>query len=324
MNRTERLAEIEQMLFRSAMGLRAVEIADACGVDRRTIYRDLSLLADVGVPIHQKDARFFIDREHYTAPTRLTFDEAMALFLACRVAARLGEPHDPHRAGALGKLALALPTPIARHLETIVGGEGSSAADARYLAVLETMTRAWGERRKVKIWYAGAGEGKAKARDFAPYFVEPDASGVLCAVGFDSLTQRVLAIRLKHIRRAWLTSSLYQVPPQFDARAYLTEGWARLALDATAPETVVLRFTPEAAALLPERPCPAAQTLEIIEERSVRLSLSVIDWNATLPWIRSWGSDAEVLEPETLRRQFAQDAARAHARYLSEAPNLTP
>ena len=36
-NRTERLTAIEQMLFRSEIGLRAVEIAEACGVDRRTI-----------------------------------------------------------------------------------------------------------------------------------------------------------------------------------------------------------------------------------------------------------------------------------------------
>ena len=70
-NRTERLAEIEQMLFRSVDGLRAVEIAEACGVDRRTIYRDLSLLTDIGVPIAQTNGRFFIKYEHYLAKCNL-------------------------------------------------------------------------------------------------------------------------------------------------------------------------------------------------------------------------------------------------------------
>src|SRR5512143_2860272 len=100
-SRTERLAAIERMLFRSAMGLRAVEIAEACGVDRRTIYRDLALLGDVGIPIEQRDGRFFINREHYRATIRLNFDEAVALFSAGRQATHSTEWQNPHMLSAL-------------------------------------------------------------------------------------------------------------------------------------------------------------------------------------------------------------------------------
>ena len=58
-DRAERLSAIERMLFRNSSGLRAVEIAAACGVDRRTIYRDLDALDKLGIPISQQDGRFF-------------------------------------------------------------------------------------------------------------------------------------------------------------------------------------------------------------------------------------------------------------------------
>src|SRR5215471_5518533 len=66
-SRTERLAEIERMLFRSAHGMRVMEIAEACGVDRRTVYRDMDTLSAIGVPIWQDDGRFGIDRDQYLA-----------------------------------------------------------------------------------------------------------------------------------------------------------------------------------------------------------------------------------------------------------------
>src|SRR5947208_7152363 len=95
-SRTERLAEIERMLFRSAHGMRAVEIADACGVDRRTIYRDLDMLSTIGVPIWQDGGRFGIVRDQYLATVRLNFNEAVALFVAARLLSRHSDQQNPH------------------------------------------------------------------------------------------------------------------------------------------------------------------------------------------------------------------------------------
>ena len=104
-NRAERLIALEQLLFRSTAGLRAVEIADACGVDRRTVYRDLALLEEIGVPVFQRDGRFFIDREHYLATLRLSMDETVALL----VAATESTQQTPHLGSAIAKLGQVLP-----------------------------------------------------------------------------------------------------------------------------------------------------------------------------------------------------------------------
>src|SRR6185369_14476829 len=115
-SRTERLAEIERMLFRSARGMRVMEIADACGINRRTVYRDLDMLGAIGVPIWQDDGRFGIIRDQYLATVRLNFNEAMALFIAARLLSRYADQQNPHIVSALTKLGTAFPEPLAFHV----------------------------------------------------------------------------------------------------------------------------------------------------------------------------------------------------------------
>ena len=314
-SRTERLTAIEQLLFHSSIGLRVVDIAEACGVDRRTIYRDLTMLADVGIPIEQKDGRFYINRDHYTATTRLTFDEAMALFMAARIAARFQEQHNPHTLSALQKIGSAFPRSIEAHVGKIVENQSEMTVDLRYLSVLETLSRAWSERRKVRLWCGGGHDPKPKARDFAPYFIEPNEAGVLCAVGFDSLMQRVRVFTLNRVLRARLTTVPYKIPDQFDVGRYLLGGWNNLTQESDAQVEVILLFTPDAAELLREGQGPPYHRLDRLDDDSLKLTLYVNDWQELLPWIRSWGAQVEVLEPAVLRQQCAQEAARLEARY---------
>lgn len=319
MSRAERLARIEQLLFHSSIGLRAVDIADACAVDRRTIYRDLTMLGDVGIPIEQKDGRFFINRDHYTATTRLTFDEAMALFMAMRVATRFGDQHNPHMVSALQKVSAAFPRSLETHVGKIVEYQSEMTVDLRYLTVLETLTRAWSERRKVRLWSGGTPDSKPKARDFAPYFIEPNETGALCAVGFDSLTQRVRVFVLNRILRARLTNTPYKIPEQFDVSRYLLGGWNNLLQEDDTQVEVILLFTPDAAELLREGQWPSYHRLDRLEDGSLKLSLYVNDWRELMPWIRSWGAQVEVLEPAVLRQECAQEAVRLEARYRPAA-----
>ena len=115
LSRAARLRQIENLLFRNAHGMRVVDIAEAFGVNRRTIYRDLDLLSESGVPIWQDDGRFGIIREQYLATIRLRFDEAVArtLLPGCLAATLMSTTE--HRVGA-NKLAVAFPDPLAEHI----------------------------------------------------------------------------------------------------------------------------------------------------------------------------------------------------------------
>jgi predicted DNA-binding transcriptional regulator YafY len=132
-DRAERLSAIERMLFRNSGGLRAVEIAAACGVDRRTIYRDVDALDKLGIPISQQDGRFFINRDYYLATVRLNFNEAVALFIAARVLSRNAEQQTPHIVSALSKLGGALPEPLSSHISFIADSLRGNPVDRNFI-----------------------------------------------------------------------------------------------------------------------------------------------------------------------------------------------
>ncbi len=200
-NRAERLIAVEHLLFQSASGLRAVEIADACGVDRRTVYRDLSLLNEIGVPVFQRDGRFYIDREHYLATVRLNRDETVSLLLAAANAAY----DEPHLSSALAKLSHALADPFLSQAQT-------SAVESLEAQIVETIRRAWGDQRRVKLWYSARESVKVRISEISTYFVCSKPDDPRCVIGFDSLSGRVRAFELNRIQKVEILEHGYQMP----------------------------------------------------------------------------------------------------------------
>lgn len=321
-NRTERLAAIEQMLFRSDMGLRAVEIANACGVDRRTIYRDLSLLSDIGVPVFQRDGRFFINRDYYLANVRLSLNEAVALFLATRVLAHHSDQQNPYIISALRKLSMALPEPASSHV-AFMAESASEPVDPGFVTVLEAMIHAWGERRKVKLWYSSLNSHEATAREFATYFIESSPTGLIYVIGFDYLSQRIRSLLLQRIKRVKLLRVGYELPPHFSPRHHLSSHWGLTHDESETVTEVSLLFLPEATPMIKGRIWHMSQRLESLDDGCCILTVETSDWQEMLPWIRSWGSRVEVLRPLALREALMVEAAQILALYRANSELLT-
>src|SRR5690349_3771272 len=108
-SKAARLQKIEHKLYNTPNGLSAVELADYCGVDRRTIYRDIETMESVGVPVWQYNGKFGIDRQSYQTSVRLNLNETVALYFAARLLAHHSDENNPHVVGALDKIASSLP-----------------------------------------------------------------------------------------------------------------------------------------------------------------------------------------------------------------------
>jgi proteasome accessory factor B len=314
-NRTERLATIERMLSRNASGLRVVEIARACGVDRRTIYRDLALLTQVGLPIYQKEGRYFINHDYYLGTMRLNLNEAIALFLAARALSRQSDQQNPHIVSALAKLSMVLSEPIADHVSFMSDTIRGNAVDRGFVSILETVTRAWSEQQKLKLWYSPGGSTAITVHDFATYFLEPVMNSGLYAIGFDELSRCVRPFKLQWVRRVKLLPESYEVPSEFDPRPHLASAWG--IMDDNTGETVkvVLAFSADVTPLIKERIWHNSQQLQTLADKRCTLSVQVANWREMLPWILSWGGQVEVLEPHDLRDALAEEAARVATLY---------
>lgn len=313
-NRNERLETIERLLFENPIGLRAVEIADACGVDRRTIYRDISTLMDNGLPIYQKGGRFCINREYYLATVRLNLHEVMAMFMAVRVLSHHVDEHNPHVLSALKKLGETLPDLPARHINDLSEAMQNVPVDPGFMTVLEAIIRAWGEQHLVKLWYSSSTRRETIAREFATYFVEVMPNGAVYAIGYDSLTQRIRAFKLRRVKRVRVLRTEYQVPAHFDPTRYLAGVWGGLS-DDVADSEVVLKVSAEIAPRLKQQIWYPTQRVEKQADGSYLVYIQVTDWHSVIPWIRSWGAQVEVLRPQSLRDELLSEAKNALAMY---------
>jgi predicted DNA-binding transcriptional regulator YafY len=314
-NRGERLTALEHLLYRNRDGLRAVELAKACGVDRRTIYRDLALLQKLGVPVTQEDGRFLVNRDYYLASVRMNVTETMALYLAARSFARYAERQNPFLVAALNKLCAALPEPVSSQMETVVDWMRGLPVDRNYVHVIETLIRGWVEFHTVEIW-----SRDQTAEDYGPhhlqvYFVEPALDGSLYVVGYDPDIQEIVACKTEWIKRAALLGETYSIPKRFDVRAYL-DGMKSVHSPAqTTHIKVRLVFAPTVNAALRQRFWHPTQQIDVLSDQRTIISFMIADWQSLIPWLRSWGSQVEVLEPVALRHELATDALRVAKLY---------
>jgi len=81
---------------------------------------------------------------------------------------------------------------------------------------------------------------------------------------------------------------------------------------------VRLRFTPAAARRVLETRWHPSQEVEICANGGCILRLRVPHTLELKPWIRGWGPDCEVIAPEELRREIAEEMRRAAEVYGAE------
>jgi len=251
MGKAERLLQIEALLLDYPDGLSQAEIARRLGVNRSTVYRYLPDLTASFAVYETDDGKLAIDRDHYLTNVRLTLHESMALHLAARLMATRTDKQNPHAAAALRKLGLALEKlapRVAEHLKMSaeVMEDQAQRHDPVYLNVLETLTRAWSQARKVRLWHRHE-NGRVYEYDFAPYFIEPYAVGQTThVIGWREPPGALRTFKLERIQRIELTAASYEIPPDFDPRELLADAWGIWYTEAQ-PVEVVLRFHPRVA-----------------------------------------------------------------------------
>lgn len=311
-SRTSRLRDIETILLMAPAGLPVQTIADRLDVTARTIYRDLNFLEEQGVPLWQENGRFGINRTRYLANVRLTFHEAMSLVLAGLLLSRTIDERNPHVIAALQKLGGVLPNNLVSQLDRAIERIQAQDSDYRPIAVLEALTEGWGTGHKVRIQYRSPRSGEIRPRTISPYALEPTPSGIY-VIGHDEWADDLRTFKLDRLEAAIVLDQPYQIPDSFDLEAHLATGWRIMAGET--PQEVVIGFTPDVTARVLERQWHASQSVERRSDGSCLLRVQIAEPLEMMPWIRSWGAEAEVLQPEWLRQEIEADFHRALLAY---------
>lgn len=314
-SKAARLRWIERKLYNNPQGLRVVDIAASTGMDRRTIYRDIESLDDMGVPIWQIDGKFGINREDYLSTVRLNLNQTIALFFAARLLAHHSDENNPHVVAALEKIASSLPDEtIARHLSSVAAQIEERPTRREYIAVLEIFTRAWADRRMVRFLYWATGRDEPEERTVAPYVLEVSRfEPASYVIGYDPLRDAMRTFKLERVQRAEMLDETYEIPADYDPYALLADSWG--IMDESRTDEVRLRFSPAVARRVKESVWHRSQRVADNPDGGCDLTLRVSGTREIRSWILSWGADVEVLAPDALREEIADHARRITAMY---------
>jgi CRISPR-associated endonuclease/helicase Cas3 len=316
--KSNRIGQVERLLLNSRTPLSQAEIARRCEVHRATIGRLVQNMIDDGIPVrYTDDGLLYIERTAYISKIHLKLHEALATFLACRLLARYSDKPNAHTVATLEKLGAALQAvmpSLGHHI-----GDTTQALAARlpvdvsaYQRTLERLTEAWAAGRKVRMWYRPLRSARAFQHTFAPYFLEPSAIGYSTyVIGFAEPPNAMRTRKLERIERIELTDELFTVPEGFDANKLLAGAWGIWFDEADQPTPVALRFTGEQAIRrVSETIWHPSQQTERDADGRLLWRAAIDEPHEMLPWIRGWGADCEVLEPQELRKRVIGELRR--------------
>jgi proteasome accessory factor B len=316
---------VEHLLYQNPNGLMPGEIARFCEVSVRTSYRDLKALqGTLKLPVWQEGQRYGISRGHYLPPVQLSLLEAVALFLSARLVCRYSDERDPHIESAFIKLASVLPPPIAGHLQQTTVAMMSKPENLRFVQVFETLAVGWAQKRRVRICYrrytAQGIAAKSSQRLIDPYFIEPSGITHACyVIGLDSQSKQIRTFKIERVEEAELTEEEFSLPEGWKAGEYLRSSWGISIGDEV---EVSVRFSPRAADRVKESVWHPSQSLTDQPDGSLLFQARVSGILELVPWLLSWGAEAEVLAPSELREQFTSVVQRMASQYL--APEVIP
>jgi len=153
------------------------------------------------------------------------------------------------------------------------------------------------------VRYRSFARQEATERRISPYHLCYFRGG-LYVIGHDDRRGEVRTFALERIQKAEITAERFEVPTSFDFEKYM-EGALEIF---RGPETRVrIAFRGMAAHAVVERQWHPSQRIETGANGTIVLSLLVADTLELRRWVMSFGAEAEVLEPISIRNEIRDE-----------------
>jgi proteasome accessory factor C len=310
-------------LVKTHQGLTIQELAARTGLGEATLTDEVARLVMMcGVPPYQPNnyVSIWVEKgrvyvrfaEQFERPVRLVLQEALALLLALRPLAAEDHPFS----GAVRRLRDKILSALEPEARKAVRRTERSfhraprGSRGRISELREAMARC----QELRITYWSAHRAALTERVIRPYALA-EHDGEWYVIAHDSSRGEVVSFRTDRIREATLLDTEFEVPLDFDVKA-----WNRDRDFVPAPARVVakVRFTGDAVRWardeLPRKDVKDEPDGSLVA--SIRVASDV--W--FLSWLLPFGPGFEVLEPPELRAKVAETCRRMLAFYDEPTP----
>jgi proteasome accessory factor B len=307
-------------MLQSGPGKNASALAKACGVVRRTIFRDLQTLRDADLPLEYdaKTKRYYAAKSWRLPPTKLTSDEALAVIALATEFGRYRElPFYDAAYNAAVKLEQQLPKQLRRGLQRQAQAikirpnqkgylQGAAAVYRQLVAAIET-------RRVVHIIYGSLTEWETietKLRAYQLLFSKHS----WYVLGHSSMHCEVRTFNLARVKSIRTLTEKYTIPRSFNLDEHFRDAWCMIPGSGT-KNHVVVRFTHLVAKNVAEVQWHKSQSTRSLPDNSLEFQATVSGLDEICWWILGYGDQAEVIRPARLRRLICQRAKNMVAIY---------
>ena len=279
----------------------------------KTVRRDIQELRSHGVAVSEDNGPF--NRKTYSIqrdelpPLRLTYDEALAIFLGKASMSVFAETGLEQAAtSGFQKLRLTLGETESNYVDKLlkrihftklesIGSKDRSVVDDLLVAIEDC--------RATFIEYLSASSTEPLTYDIYPYGLA-EHKGSLYVVGFSCHHSEVRTWKLERIHSTELTLFPFTRPADFDLALYFEGAFAIVA--GSKKQTVRIRFDASAVRYVCEKRFHPSQENEMQSDGGVIVQFSLSSLIEIRSWVLSFGCHAEVFEPIELRISLRGEA----------------
>ena len=319
--------ELLKTLQANRFGLRADELAERLDCTRRTVQRDLHVLAtafDLRTETRERG------RKYWSLPPRfleseklqLTMTEMLCLYLSQQLLAPLaGTPFGDGLATALEKIKALLPTEALEHfadldeaflIKSVVQDDYTGHGDH-----IATLNDAILHERIVRVRYRSASQGRELDTELHPYGMILLAASLYC-VGYLAEYDEVRTLKVSRLAEVRPTGRSFDKPSTFSLARHTRGAFG--VFSPGEPRTIRARFTGWAATNLREHRWHPSQRVVQDDGDALTAEFELSSTVEFKRWLLGFGRHATVLRPKPLAREIAEELAAAGRQYEDSIP----
>ncbi|PTN39107.1 YafY family protein [Desulfonatronum sp. SC1] len=304
-------------LLSRPQGATIQEIGESLGLQRRSVYRLLAAIQDLGFPVYDAKGEagatkqwkmlddYVVRLPNITLPkVELTPSEAMAIQF---MAADNRLPRAPvlrrNLDQALAKLSLLLPRNVSdslrRFSETSFVVSKLTKDYSQKEVILDDLTEAMLTSRMCEVDYHAYSTDQTKTYAMEPLSICEHDGGLYLFVRI-SRYEEIRLLAVERIRGLRILESSFDYPDDFDPQERLKTAFGVYFDD---PVEITIRFSPEVAKYVVDRKWSGEQRVTMLNNGGVELWMRTSGKTEVLRWVLGFGPNAEVLAPAELRNE---------------------
>ncbi|MEX0776840.1 MAG: WYL domain-containing protein [Phycisphaeraceae bacterium] len=315
------------MLMQQGRAGSAANLASALGVTERTVYRDLAVLTDLGIPhyLDEETGGYRIRRDYFLPPLHLSASEALAILALAEGVGRTEQiALTGPAATAIERIRTQLPArvidelgDIDRHIDIQLPASGPAGEAIQ--DVFTQVRHAIQSRRALRCQYESLNtETDIGEFVFRPYILSFDQRAWY-VIGHHAARNAVRRLKLNRFIAIAPTSKPYAIPDDFSLHAYRGNAWRMIRGDRTF--NVAIHFNAIVAETVADTNWHSTQQIENHADGSITFRCEVDGLDEIVWWVLGYGPNARVQEPVELVDRIAELTAAAADLYVPPLEN---